>query len=132
MRKLTKEETAIKRQLAVSQGRCESVRTQFGTKQALLIQLQQNIFDVGEKIDLKWSQKDVKLNTILHLQTRARWYKAIKDKKYRPAHRDEGQSATELSHTQAQNEEMRNVLNILMDEFPHLKRNICRARNLIV
>ena len=98
----------------------------------MLIQLQNLLVDAVAKIDEKRSSKDVKLNMVLHLQTRARWYRAIKEKKYRPAHRDEAQTATELSHTQAQNDELKNILKILMDEFPHLKRNITKAINMIV
>ena len=120
------------RHLTTRKEHLESIKHQFGTKQILLTELQQNFYDLIEKIDQKWIAKDVKLNMILHLQTRARWYKAIKEKKYRPSHRDEAQSAAELSHVQAQNDELRNILKILMDEFPRLKRNISKAKNMVV
>ena len=129
---MAKEETAIKRHLNARKDQCDSIKQQYGIKQALLNQLQQSYVELLDQIDQKWVSKDVKLNMILHLQTRARWYKAIKDKKYRPSHRDEAASAAELSHVQAQNDELRNILKILMDEFPRLKRNISKARNMIV
>ena len=129
---MVKEETAIKRHLNARKDQCDSVKQQYGIKQALLNQLQHSYAELLDQIDQKWVSKDVKLNMILHLQTRARWYKAIKDKKYRPSHRDEAASAAELSHVQAQNDELRNILKILMDEFPRLKRNISKARNMIV
>ena len=129
---MAKEENAIKRHLVARSEHCNSIKEQFGIKQTLLTQLQRNYVDLLEQIDQKWVSKDVKLNMILHLQTRARWYKSIKDKKYRPSHRDEAQSAAELSHVQAQNDELRNILKLLMEEFPRLKRNISKARNMIV
>ena len=129
---MSREENTLRRHLTIRSEQCDLVKQQFGTKQALLIQLQQNFSDILEKIEQKWGAKDVKLNMILHLQARARWYKAINDKKYRPSHRDEAQSATELSHVQAQNDELRNILKLLMEEFPRLKRNISKARNMIV
>ena len=129
---MAKEETAIKRHLNARKDQCDSIKQQYGIKQALLNQLQHSYAELLDQIDQKWVSKDVKLNMILHLQTRARWYKAIKDKKYRPSHRDEAASAAELSHVQAQNDELRNILKILMDEFPRLKRNISKARNMIV
>ena len=129
---MVKEETAIKRHLNARKDQCDSIKQQYGIKQALLNQLQHSYAELLDQIDQKWVSKDVKLNMILHLQTRARWYKAIKDKKYRPSHRDEAASAAELSHVQAQNDELRNILKILMDEFPRLKRNISKARNMIV
>ena len=132
LKKMTKEENAIKRHLLTRTNQCNSIKQQLITKQTSLSQLQQTFVGLLEQIDQKWVSKDVKLNMILHLQTRARWYKAIKDKKYRSAHRDEAQSAAELSHVQAQNDELRNVLKLLMDEFPRLKRNISKARNMIV
>ena len=129
---MAKEETAIKRHLNARKDQCDSIKQQYGIKQALLNQLQHSYAELLDQIDQKWVSKDVKLNMILHLQTRARWYKAIKDKKYRPSHRDEAASAAELSHVQAQNDELRNILKLLMDEFPRLKRNISKARNMIV
>ena len=129
---MAKEETAIKRHLNARKDQCDSIKQQYGIKQTLLNQLQHSYAELLDQIDQKWVSKDVKLNMILHLQTRARWYKAIKDKKYRPSHRDEAASAAELSHVQAQNDELRNILKILMDEFPRLKRNISKARNMIV
>ena len=129
---MVKEETAIRRHLNARKDQCDSIKQQYGIKQALLNQLQHSYAELLDQIDQKWVSKDVKLNMILHLQTRARWYKAIKDKKYRPSHRDEAASAAELSHVQAQNDELRNILKILMDEFPRLKRNISKARNMIV
>ena len=132
LKKMVKEETAIKRHLSTRRDHCNSIKQQYGIKQTLLNQLQQSYGDLLDQIDQKWVSKDVKLNMILHLQTRARWYKAIKDKKYRPSHRDEAASAAELSHVQAQNDELRNILKILMEEFPRLKRNISKARNMIV
>ena len=129
---MAKEENVIKRHLNTRKEQCDSIKQQYGIKQTLLNQLQHSYAELLEQIDQKWVSKDVKLNMILHLQTRARWYKAIKDKKYRPSHRDEAASAAELSHVQAQNDELRNILKILMDEFPRLKRNISKARNMIV
>ena len=129
---MAKEENAIKRHLNARKEQCDSIKQQYGIKQTLLNQLQHSYAELLDQIDQKWVSKDVKLNMILHLQTRARWYKAIKDKKYRPSHRDEAASAAELSHVQAQNDELRNILKILMDEFPRLKRNISKARNMIV
>ena len=77
---MIKDENAIKRHLVARGEHCNAIKAQFGTKQTLLAQLQRNYVDLLEQIDQKWVSKDIKLNMILHLQTRARWYKAIKDK----------------------------------------------------
>ena len=85
----------------------------------------------SSEIEAKRTGKDIKLNLILHLQTRAKWYRAIKSKRYRPANRDESHASAELTHVTAQNQELKAVIQILMREFPQLTKNITKALNML-
>ena len=84
-----------------------------------------------EIADQKRSLKDIKPNLILNLQTRARWYRAIKAKRYKPTNRDESHGSAELTHVIAQNQELKNVVQALMQEFPQLTKNITKALNML-
>lgn len=72
--------------------------------------------------------KERTLNLILELQTRAKWYRSINEKKYRLTLKDSEETAkTEIIMLQTQNKNMKEILRILQDEFPALRRNIRKA-----
>ena len=80
------------------------------------------------QIDGQLNAKERTLNLILELQTRAKWYRSVNDKKYRLTLKDTEDSAnTEIIMLQTQNKNLKEILRILQDEFPALKRNIRKA-----
>ena len=80
------------------------------------------------QIERQLNAKERTLNLILELQTRAKWYRAVNDKKYRLTLKDSEENAhTEIVMLQAQNKNLKEILKLLQDEFPALRRNIKKA-----
>jgi len=81
-----------------------------------------------QQIERQLNAKERTLNLILELQTRAKWYRAVNDKKYRLTLKDTEENAhTEIVMLQAQNKNLKEILRLLQDEFPALRRNIKKA-----
>jgi hypothetical protein len=80
------------------------------------------------QIEHQLNAKERTLNLILELQTRAKWYRSINDKKYRLSLKDNEDSAnSEIAMLQTQNKSLIEILRILQNEFPALRRNIKKA-----
>jgi hypothetical protein len=80
------------------------------------------------QIEHQLNAKERTLNLILELQTRAKWYRSINDKKYRLSLKDNEDSAnSEIAMLQTQNKSLTEILRILQNEFPALRRNIKKA-----
>ena len=84
------------------------------------------------EIDELHQQKDSKLSSTVQLQTRAKWYRAIKDKKYRLVARDEDKVKNELFTIKSQNEDLRETVEKLEAEFPYLSSGLKKITNIIL
>lgn len=78
------------------------------------------------------SQRVRKLALLAQLQTRAKWYQAIKDKSYRLAIKDEDKGGKELNKIREQNKDLIQAIDQLKDEFPAMNDNLSSIRETIV
>ena len=102
VKRMAREETALTKRVEAASGECSQARGDFEAKRSTFEALRTEILGKMQLADQRRSLKDVKLNLILHLQNRARWYRAIKSKRYRPTNRDEGHGSAELTHVMSQ------------------------------
>ena len=131
LKRMTKEETNIQKKLTLAKEDNDLLKQENEKKQMAFEQMRSLIIQKMQEADLKRNHKDLKLNQILRLQTRAKWYRAIKVKRYRPTNRDEAQSATELTSVLAQNEDLKGAVAMLIQSCPDLRKNITKAMNMI-
>ena len=61
---------------------------------------------------------------------RAKWYKAVHEKKYKPAAKDESERST-LEVLRGQNQELKAVLIRMQEEFPYLRHNLKKVGALL-
>ena len=61
---------------------------------------------------------------------RAKWYKAVHEKKYKPAAKDNGESNT-LEVLRGQNQELKAVLAKMEEEFPCLRHSLKKVNALL-
>ena len=132
LKRMGKEENSLQNKVNKANNECQVTQVEFENRQMDFEQLRTEILHKVQEEEEKRNLKDTKLNMILHLQTRARWYRAIKVKRYRASNRDESQGATELTHVLAQNQELKAIINQLTMQFPHLRKNITKAINMLV
>ena len=64
------------------------------------------------------------------LMFRAKWYKAVHEKKYKPAAKDESKRNT-LEVLRSQNHELKAVLAKMEEEFPYLRHNLKKVNALL-
>ena len=102
LKRMTREETSLTKRVESANGECSQARGDFEAKRSIFEALRTEILGKMQLADQRRSLKDAKLNVILHLQNRARWYRAIKAKRYRPTNRDEGHGTAELTHVLSQ------------------------------
>ena len=61
---------------------------------------------------------------------RAKWYKAVHEKKYRTAAKDESETNT-LEALRSQNQELKAALTRMEEEFPYLRHNLKKINALL-
>ena len=112
-------------------GECEAsenhVQNQLNLKQKIFRELQQKSIDLGLQMEKFLYRKEIKMIQILTLQTRAKWYKAIKNKKYKMSVENDDAALNETAQIREQNHELKRLLGGLLEEFPFYKRNIQKA-----
>ena len=63
--------------------------------------------------------------------SRAKWYKAVHEKKYKQASKDEGGERSTLEVLRGQNQELKAVLTKMEEEFPYLRHNLKKVKALL-
>ena len=63
--------------------------------------------------------------------SRAKWYKAVHEKKYKQTSKDEGGERSTLEVLRGQNQELKAVLSKMEEEFPYLRHNLKKVKALL-
>ncbi len=100
-------------------------------KQSELRKSGDSVQALSKKIDSWMTRKDMKMTELLLLQTRAKWYDAIKMKKYRTAGQED-RALNEIAQLREQNEEIKKIINGLKDEFPYYYKALNKASTQII
>ena len=83
LRKLAREEKELASEIAQSESKENELENELDRKQELLRQLHDKSEELNAKLDSFLTKREHKMNELLSLQTRAKWYRSIKVKKYR-------------------------------------------------
>ena len=97
------------------------------SKQEILKKLHDKSHELNEQIEKFLNKKESKMVEILELQTRAKWYRSIKAKKYKLSKDSDDAALNEIAQMRDQNGQLRSLLMQWQEEFPFYRRNLQKA-----
>ena len=127
LKKLAREEKELTVMISQSEDRESHLVSQLEEKQRLLEDLQQKSQDLNNLILKYIHGKERKMVEILTLQTRAKWYRAVKTKKYKMSVENDDMALNEIVALRDQNSEIRKIIDMLNQDYPFYKRNLQKA-----
>lgn len=113
--------------ISQSEDRESQLVSQLEEKQRLLEDLQQKTQDLNNLILKYVHGKERKMVEILTLQTRAKWYRAVKAKKYKMSVENDDMALNEIVALRDQNSEIKKIIDMLNQDYPFYKRNLQKA-----
>ena len=127
LKKLTREEKELTVLISQSEDREHQLEGQLEDKQSMLQTLQQKTEELNNLILKYIHAKEGKMVEILTLQTRAKWYRSVKAKKYKMSVENDDMALQEIVVLRDQNLEIKKILNLLNQDYPFYKRNLQKA-----
>ena len=127
LKKLAREEKELTVLIASTELTENHVQNELGAKQKLLQNLHGKSKELNIQIEKYLYRKESKMVEILGLQTRAKWYRSIKTKKYKMSVENDDAALNEIVQLREQNSDIKKLLNGLLHEYPFYKRNLQRA-----
>ena len=100
---------------------------QLAERQQILETLHHKTEELNHLIEKYLYKKEAKMVEILNLQTRAKWYRAIKAKKYKMSVESDDAALNEIVQLRDQNGDIKKLLGGLLQEYPFYKRNLQKA-----
>lgn len=127
LKKLNREEKELTAVIQETEARETVLDTNLDAKQEVLKKLHDKSQELHLAIEKYTAKKESKMVQILTLQTRAKWYRAIKAKKYRMSVESENAALSEIAQLREQNEDIKKLLFYLQEEYPYYKKALHRA-----
>ena len=132
LKKLQKQEQMFKGQLDQAKEKDNISKKELVKGQAFLKKIKESIVEMEMRERELVEEKNKNLALTVQLQTRGKWYKSIKDKRYRLAIRDEDNGESELIQLQKQNESIKGAISELEQEFPNLQECLRKIETAFV
>lgn len=132
LKKVHKEEHALKQLCTSKQNRHENLEKELDRRRALLKSIRETSEEISREIEAHHDLKDTKLAQILQFQTRSKWYRSVKERKYKMHSKSDEKFQDELEQLQEQNESLKKSVEELEQEFPYLKTNLKRLRLMML
>ena len=127
LKKLAREEKELTVLISEQEIKETHVRNQLGGKQIMLQNLHSKSKELNAQIEKYLYRKEAKMVEILGLQTRAKWYRAIKAKKYKMSVENDDAALNEIVQLREQNGDIKKLLERLLQDYPFYKRNLQKA-----
>ena len=127
LKKLAREEKEIASEIAQSEAKENELENELDRKQDLLRQLHDKSEELNAKLDSFLTKREHKMSELLSLQTRAKWYRSVKVKKYRMSVENDDAALNEIIQLREQNTEIKKIMVKLQDDYPHYRRNILKS-----
>lgn len=130
--KLNSQIKATRRSVEEVQQRLEELREVVERLQADVEVMTSELQVTEEKILEAQDEREARLAAVLQMQTKAKWFVAIKQRQFKIQKRDEENAAAELSQLQETNGKVRSLLVELGARFPDLSTTLRRHTNMII
>ncbi len=147
LNKIHRDEREIQKALAEAKESNAAVGRELAKTAAFAEQVKNRSMELQTRREEQLSLKDQRLATVLRLQNRAKWYKAVQEKRYRLAsspttaassegpessHSERGGRLEDLNGLRLQNRLLKEQLVQMEQAFPHLKHSLRRIGNLML
>ena len=127
LKKLAREEKDLASEIAQNEAKENELETELDRKQDLIRQLHQKSEELNAKLDSFLTKREIKMNELLALQTRAKWYRSIKVKKYKMSVENDDVALNEIIQLREQNSDIKKLMVKLQEEYPYYKRSIQKS-----
>ncbi len=135
VRRLGKEELVLKDQLKARKERLSHLQRELAKNEAFLDKIKSSIKTLEEQTEEKMTEKELNLCRLLRMQTRMRWYRLVKDKRYRIKSAQPDDKAAQLLMDplalSEQNQTLCEAINAVSEDFPHYKTSLRRIACLL-
>ncbi len=130
IKKLSRTEAYLKEQIKQRSEKLKSLQRDLDKNQAFLVKIKSSIEALESETETRLNERDLNSAHLVQLQTRAKWYRLIKEKRYRLVIRDEGGGSgmSDLGVLMQQNIELKEALEELENEHVHLKPSIRKIK----
>ena len=125
LKRLSREESSLREQLNSRKDKLARLRKEIEKNEAFLDKIKDSLRTLEASTEGKLLEKEANLCRLLRMQTRMRWYKLIREKRYkvRPINQDEVLASDPIALAD-QNQALAEGISALADNFPQLKMNL--------
>ena len=127
LKKLAREEKDLAAEIAQNEAKENELEIELDRKQDLIRQLHHKSEELNAKLDSFLTKREIKMNELLALQTRAKWYRSIKVKKYKMSVENDDVALNEIIQLREQNADIKKLMAKLQEEYPYYKRSIQKS-----